>query len=291
MIPGISPLALGTVELGMDYGFRGSGHYGRPAAEEAIRLLRRAVDLGITLFDTAPSYGDAEALIGRALAGMRDRPLIATKVGTLEPAAMAASIEASLRALGVERIDVLQIHYATPATFANDDALRALDDARRAGKVRWLGASFYDEDAAYAGAGRFDAIQVPFSLLDQKMARRVLPAARAAETAVLVRSAFLRGILTPRVHATPEPLARLREAALAALAATGEPVERLAEVALRFCLGVPGVTSVIVGVRSIPELEANAAAAAKGALALPEAGRFSFGDDPIVNPSTWQGLI
>lgn len=72
----VSEVALGTVELGMDYGFRGGSHYHKPDRAAAIRLVRHAVERGVNLIDTAGAYGEAESIIGMALREMPTRPLI-----------------------------------------------------------------------------------------------------------------------------------------------------------------------------------------------------------------------
>ena len=295
--PPLSRLALGTVELGIDYGFRNSTRYARPDTSEAIRVLHRAVDLGSNALDTARSYGASEELIGRAFAGRGHRPWIATKVALPDgcgPAVFWDSLHASLRALRVDSVDLLQIHDTTERTLARGDVFEWFDQARRQGKIRLAGASLYDEAAAQHAAGRTElaALQIPFNLLDQKMSLRAIPTAAAAGKLVLVRSAFLRGVLTAQVHTLPELLAPLRDAALAAgrEAGTGS----LSGLALRFCLSAPGISSVIVGVRSVDELEANLAAARLGPLPAGLFGRlqrYSMGDSPLVNPTNWRGMI
>ena len=76
----VSRLALGTVELGMDYGFRNSAHYKRPDVDDAIRIVHRSLDLGINFLDTARGYGESETILGRALRGKRYQVIIASKV-------------------------------------------------------------------------------------------------------------------------------------------------------------------------------------------------------------------
>jgi aryl-alcohol dehydrogenase-like predicted oxidoreductase len=154
----VSEIALGAVELGMDYGFRGSeGHWRRPEESEAKRLLARALELGINLFDTARAYGDAEEIIGRALPELPARPLLASKV-QIRPDGAAEnfweSLHASLRALQVETIDLLQIHYAPLDLLARDEVFEWFEEARRQGKIRFGGASFYEEPAAFAALDR-----------------------------------------------------------------------------------------------------------------------------------------
>src|SRR5262249_36978880 len=118
----VSALALGTVELGMDYGIAMPGEYGRPAESEAIRLIHAALDAGITLIDTARAYGESEAVIGRALRGRREQAVLATKVRTQrEDGAtpdgaelrriMEQALETSLHLLQTDYIDIWQVHH------------------------------------------------------------------------------------------------------------------------------------------------------------------------------------
>jgi aryl-alcohol dehydrogenase-like predicted oxidoreductase len=136
-------------------------------------------------------------------------------------------------------------------------------------------------------------VQVPFNMLDQQMADLVFPRAAAAGRGVLVRSAFLRGVLTERIDEIPERLSALGAAARTALGVLGATKAELASYALRFVLSFNEVSSVIVGVRSVAELDANIEAAACGPWPMEAmARRAEFAvNDPIVSPTTWQGLI
>jgi aryl-alcohol dehydrogenase-like predicted oxidoreductase len=110
----VSALALGTVELGLDYGIPAPGHYGRPSATEGVRLVHAALDAGINFIDTARGYGGSEAVLGQALTGRRDRVILATKVarpadnptGAALRQAMLASLDESLSALVTGYVDV-----------------------------------------------------------------------------------------------------------------------------------------------------------------------------------------
>lgn len=284
----VSQIALGTVELGMDYGFRGTDAYRKPERSAAISLVRRAVDRGIDFIDTAPSYGESEGILGEALDGMASRPVVATKMTA------PASIEQSLRALRVETLDFVQIHNATPAILRSPGILRALEDAVAKGTVGFAGASVYDVESARMVLANplFRLLQVPFNLLDQKMAEEVIPRAAAAGVGILMRSAFLRGVLAG--GAVPPRLTALRQAAFAAFDRARASAGSMAELALRFCLSIPGVSSVLIGVRSEEELAQNLTAAERGPLEaalVDELRACSWGDDPLVNPMNWQGLI
>jgi aryl-alcohol dehydrogenase-like predicted oxidoreductase len=294
----VSEIAIGTVELGMEYGFRGSSNYDAPPAGEAIRLLRRAFDLGVTLFDTAPSYGTAETLVGKAFDRAGERPYITTKVIVPEEGpvqdAITASIEASLQALRVPVIDLLQIHNTTAEMLDRDDVLRSLYDAQRKGKVRWIGVSVGDEATALRAlsiAG-FETIQCPFNLLNQAARPRVFPGASKTGQSILVRSAYLRGVLTSQLDDIPEALAALKSPAKAAFGAASAETATLAETALRFCLSFAPVASVIIGVHSISELESNLKDAEKGALSaqlVDKLAAFAIQDQTLVNPVYWRG--
>ena len=294
----VSAVSLGTVSLGLDYGIAAPGDFGRPGDAEAIGLLTEAIDRGVTLFDTAPAYGESERLIGRAI-GRDPRAIIATKV-QVPPGpprairdAINASLDASRRAISRDMLDIVQLHNATRETVADGWAIDALEGARRGGSVRFIGASVYGEDAALAAidSGRFDVLQIAFNALDQRMAARVLPSADDAGVGIVVRSAFLKGALTSKAQWLPEPLAQLRHAAERARdVLAGGSWERLPTAAFRFCLSAPGVASVLAGARTMAELDAALVAEAAGALdtsTLSMADNLALTDEQLLNPSYW----
>ena len=293
----VSAIALGTVSLGLEYGIPAPGQFGRPDEHSAIRLLRMAADRGITLIDTAPAYGTSERLVGCALAANK-RAIIATKVtppadGADVRAAVDASLAASRLALARETLDIVQIHNATVETIARGDVADALVRAKRLGQIRFLGASVYGEAAAMAAiaCGQFDVLQIAFNILDQRMAANVLPAADSAGVGVLVRSALLKGALTPRAQWLPGPLDRLRAGAEQArdLLANGS-WDALPKAAMRFCLSFPTVASVLTGARTAGEIDVAIHAETEGPLGdslLQEAARLGLDDERLLNPSHW----
>jgi pyridoxine 4-dehydrogenase len=161
--------ASGTIDLGGDLTVRrlgfgtmrltGEGIWGPPAdRDEAVRVLRRAVELGVTFFDTADSYGPyvAEELIREALHPYPDEVVIATKAGLLRtgpdvwiplgnPSYLRQEVEMSLRRLGVDRIDLLQLHRVDP-DFPIDAQVGVLADMKTEGKIRHIGLSEVDVD-------------------------------------------------------------------------------------------------------------------------------------------------
>jgi aryl-alcohol dehydrogenase-like predicted oxidoreductase len=292
----VSRLALGTVELGLPrYGLQPPGAAGS-CAEEAVATLTAAHDSGITFFDTAPSYGDSEELVGRALGG-RDC-VIATKISVAADTAGCShhvedSLAASRRALRCSTLDIVQVHNATPELLRDSDLLDCLQRARDQGQLRFIGASVYGEAAALAAirSGRIAVLQIAFSLLDQRMKDRVLPEARAAGVGVVARSVLLKGALTARARWLPERLAALSHASDRARQALGDSWESLPGTALRFCLSTPGIDAVLVGVQDRRELQAALASASAGALGhdlLEKAAGLGLRDERLLDPTYWQ---
>ncbi len=285
----VSSLALGTAALGIEYGIPAPGGSAPPTAAAAEALIRHALDGGVTLIDTAPAYGGSESLVGR-IAGRNPRVVIATKV---KPSDVDESLERSRLALNRDVLDIVQIHNADPAMVMGSRVTDQLLEARARGVVRFLGASVYGVDAALAvvRAGVFDVLQVAFNVLDQRMARAVLPEAAAAGVGVVARSAVLKGVLTEKAQSLPAEMARQRSAADRArqVLASGS-WSALASAATRFCLSTPAISSVLIGARTPAELTAALEAEAAGPLdpevcALAES--LAVSDESILDPSTW----
>lgn len=286
----VSAVSLGTVSLGMEYGIRAPGAFDPPAEDEAVRLLQSSFALGINLIDVAPAYGTGERIVGRA-AGTRTDVIIATKVAAEDD--VEGSLERSRQALQRDVIDIVQVHNATASSVRDGTVAEALLEARHRGRLRFLGASVYGEEDAFAviDSGMYDVLQVACSVLDQRMLGKVLPAAHAAGVGVLLRSALLKGVLTEKALWLPEPLEPLRVAALRARdALCAGSWSALPAAALRFCLSQPDAASVLVGGRTLPEVEAAVAAEAAGPMngvELAMCGALALTDDALLNPSRW----
>jgi aryl-alcohol dehydrogenase-like predicted oxidoreductase len=280
----VSKLSLGAMTFG-------SGFTRKTQVDEALasQLVNRALDAGVNLIDTAETYGEgrSEAIVGRAVRTRRDEVLLATKVGFGDrgPGALAydkvvAACEASLRRLGVDHIDLYFLHRADRAT-PLEETLRALEDLVARGLVREIGASnFRAWEVAGAvarqralGRPAFSAVQIYYSLVGRDAEHEILPQCRTDRLGVLVYSPLAAGLLSGWndtagargrrvVGALPAVAPDVRRDALAALdaVATARGVS-IVQVALAWVLAQPGVTSVIVGARSIEQLDDNLAAA------------------------------
>ena len=277
--PQITTVGFGAWALGGG----GPGGLGKADDDESLAAIRRALDLGVNWIDTAPAYGlgHSEEVVGRAVAsyGAGAEVLIFTKCGIavdgfaidLSAAAVRRDCEASLRRLGVERLDAVQIHWPgkMPGAALEESwgALAALVDA---GKVRWVGASNFDVELLERceAIHHVDLLQVPFSLLRRGARNDLLPWCARTGTAFLCYSPLGTGLLTgtydrARIAALPDDDSRARiwpdfseprlSAALALVEALRPIAARLGttltELSVAWALAVPGVTGAIVGAR------------------------------------------
>jgi aryl-alcohol dehydrogenase-like predicted oxidoreductase len=297
----VSRLGVGTAAFDLDgYGILTPGERNVDRTD-ASASIHRAVEGGINFFDTAPAYGHSEELLGEALADHKDC-LVATKVpipANLNEISQSElmrrvneSLAESLRKLRREVLDVVQIHNATVDVFEKSNLVPCLERAREAGKIRYIGASVYGEEAALAaiGNGKIQVLQVALSLLDQRMRDRVIPMATVAGVGVLTRSALLKGVLTKRTRWLPPSLQALSQASERAVRELGTSWESLPAMALRFCLSMNGVHCVLSGVRNSAEVKDCLEAFAAGPIApalLTKAYGLGLRDERLLNPSHW----
>ncbi len=308
----VSPISLGTVELGMDYGIPVPGHYGQPSKSAAERLVGAALDAGINFIDTAQAYGNSEAILGRALRGRRTRVVIATKAtvqadgktlrGEALRRAMLAGLENSLRSLQTDYVDIWQIHNVDGDLLDQADLVaEVFSQARASGMMLWRGGSFYGPDLPLAALELelFDTVQVTYSLFDQRLADRLFPAAARRRVGVMVRSVLLQGVLTERADYLPgrlEPLKarsrRFRQLVAEAARSPRQTTSGLtpAQAAIAFALAEPRIGSVLVGMRTQTELEENLAAATATLSPdlIHELRQLRIDDPALLNPSNWQ---
>ena len=250
----------------------GAGQIGEHdvSEEDAAAVLHGALDLGVTLIDTARSYGASEERIGRHLAHRRDEFVLSSKGGAgveglpdWSPQAVTRSIEDSLRRTRSERIDVFHLHSCSVEVLRRGDLQDALDAAVAAGKVGVAAYSGDNEHLAFAaGSGRFGSVEASASIADQWNLRNV--AGRHPELGVIAKrpiaNAPWRFAERPVGHYAELYWERLRE-----LDYDFGDLDR-AELALRFTAYAPGVHSAIVGTAKLGNLRRNVEAAARGPL-------------------------
>ena len=272
------------------------GGWGPRDDEEAKASLRRALELGVNFFDTAYVYGEgkSEQLLGEVLR-QSDRPFhVATKVpsATLEwPAHPKISIakafptewiirctETSLKRLGLERIDLQQMHVWTDAWVEAAEWRKAVEVLKRQGKIRAFGVSVNDHEPEsalkLAATGEVDSVQVIYNIFDQTPAQRLFPLCQEHGVAVIARVPFdegsLAGAFTPqtrfprgdwragyfkgeRLEETCSRVERLKKL-------LGPEAPTLTSLALKFALSHPAVSTVIPGMRKRSHVDSNCAA-------------------------------
>jgi len=291
----VSELCLGSMTFGGGGMWQAIGALG---SKDAEALIATALDAGVNLIDTADVYseGESERIVGAALKSLarpREQIVVATKVrGRVGPginevglsrAHILASIDASLRRLGLDHVDLYQIHGFDPAT-PIEETVRALDDVVRSGKARYVGysnlpawvASKAITFAAAHGLARFQSAQVYYSIAGRDIEREIAPMCLAERVAILPWSPLAGGLLSGKFDAGKKGPAEARRASfdfppvnqerlprvLAALRAVAEQTgASVARVALAWQLAKPFVTSIIVGAKQREQLVDNLAAA------------------------------
>lgn len=261
-----------------------SGAYGPKDPAAFIQMLRRAYELGVTLFDTADIYGPAEEILGQAVADFRAQVWIATKVGGGTEGKpdgsrehIVASCEQSLRRLQADCIDLYQIHFSDPHTPV-EETVAALDDLQAAGKIRHYGVGHLSLPSMvdFFSAGEIFSALVELSGAARSARKQVLPLCREQDVGVIAFSTTGRGLLSGAIgpgHTFAEgdirqidPLFQRERFAsglrvLERFRALGQRYDKTpVQVAIAWVLAQPGVICALTGPSTIPHLEENVAA-------------------------------
>jgi aryl-alcohol dehydrogenase-like predicted oxidoreductase len=290
-------------EIGFGAWAIGGNAWGPVEDATSIAAMERALELGINFIDTADVYGDGRSkiLVGQVLRGRRDQVVVATKGGLLghhrdpkrepvydRPEKVIAALEASLRRLGTDYVDLYFCHIWWDKPEETAAFQQAFAQIKRAGKARAVGVStdsftylrHFNEDHG------LDAVELEYSILNRQAERELLPYAQAQGLGVVVRGPLQKGLLTgkfdqettfpegdirhdwPRERWYQEQLAQVAQ--LRPLARAGHT---LGQLALRFVLSHPAVSSAIPGAKSPAQVEENAAAAGRPLLRPEELAR------------------
>jgi aryl-alcohol dehydrogenase-like predicted oxidoreductase len=317
---GRTDIDVSTVAMGC-WAIVGDATWGPQDQKEADAAILEALEVGITLFDTAEMYGNgkSEEILGRVLSGRRQKAVIASKVGSrhLAPDQIVEACERCLARLRSDYVDLYQIHWPS-RTVPLADSVGALERLRDQGKVRAIGVSNFgplDLDDLLS-VGRAESNQLNFSMLFRAIEYEIVPKCVENDIGVLCYSPLSQGLLTGKFRSAddvPEGRARTRLfsrdrpqsrhqeegcekevfEALERVRATSERVGRpMSEVALAWAIAQPGITSVLAGARGPRQIRENAAA---GDLVLDEAtlGELSAATDAVKekigpNADMWQ---
>jgi myo-inositol catabolism protein IolS len=256
----------------------GGTAFGAVSEREALGALEAAEECGCNFIDTARIYGDSERVLGQRLRTRRDHWIVATKYSG-QKAGLRATLEEQLQRLGVDAVDVYQIHWVPRG---RDAALYdELEAVRREGKARFIGASATTVDDVDEVLARpaLDTIQLPFSLLQPEPMRSVLPRLRESGKGVIARSVLREGFLTGKFAAdaafdpktdvrsgySREEVAR-RVAQVRRLDFLEAHAESLTDAAIRYAISFDGVGTAIIGTKSAAQARQNFSAANANAL-------------------------
>ncbi|MFD7117776.1 aldo/keto reductase [Streptomyces sp. NPDC059922] len=285
----VSSLALGAMNF---------GKIGRTTQDEATAIVDAALEGGINLIDTADMYsdGESEEIVGKAIAGRRDDIVLATKAGMPMGGErnhqggsrrwLVTELDNSLRRLGVDHVDLYQIHRWDPRT-GDEETLSALTDLQRSGKIRYFGSSTFPAyrlvQAQWAARdhhlGRYVTEQPSYSILQRGIETHVLPVTEEYGLGVLAWSPLASGWLSGAIRAgraittsrstlmpqrfdTTIPSNRARLDAVEQLADVADEAGlTMIQLALGFVTAHPAVTGAIIGPRTLDHLHAQLAAA------------------------------
>jgi aryl-alcohol dehydrogenase-like predicted oxidoreductase len=285
----VSSLVLGAMNF---------GKIGRTTQDEATAIVDAALEAGINLIDTADMYsqGESEEMVGKAIAGRRDDIVLATKASMpmgeernhqgSSRRWLVTELDNSLRRLGVDHVDLYQIHRWDPTT-SDEETLSALTDLQRAGKIRYFGSSTFPAyrlvQAEWAARdhhlSRYVTEQPSYSILQRGIETHVLPVTEQYGLGVLAWSPLASGWLSGAIREGQEittnrsaVLPQRFDTTIASNRARLDAVEQLAKVAdgagltmiqlaLGFVTAHPAVTSAIIGPRTLDHLQSQIAAA------------------------------
>lgn len=282
----VSEIGLGTWAIG-------GNSYGTTSDKESLEAIAYALDHGVNFIDTADIYGSgkAEELIGRIIRGRtRGEIVIATKGGwdysqgagrqNYSPDYLRSAIDASLKRLGIDTIDLYQFHNPPDTLLENPElVLDVLEGARREGKIRFIGVSIYvaRQGIAWVNTGRVDSIQCIYNLIDQRVEREFFPLAQEKNIGVIAREPLNCGILTGKYSAdaifpkndhrrrwTREKITLDLEKAAIFEAQFPEFKKERVRFALSFIFSHPTVSVVIPGAKSVEQVRENLAASVNG---------------------------
>jgi len=285
---GDSGLVVSAIGFGA-WGIGGAPFWKTEGDKASVKAVLKAVDAGITFFDTAPVYGfgHSEELLGRVLKPIRDRVVLATKcglrwekkaLGAISKNASRASIldevEASLKRLATDRIDLYQVHWPDKNT-PQQETMEALLELQRAGKIRHIGVSNYslDELREISRYGKVIALQPEYNLLKRDIEAEVAPWCAANGVGIVAYSPLASGVLTGKYGKASRftdwrGKGKIGTFQGAAYERNIDKVERLValarsagvtagQLAINWVIGRPGVASALVGVKNARQIEDN----------------------------------
>lgn len=296
----VSRIGLGTVEIGLAYGL---GNSGLPSEQEAISVLKNAVELGVTYIDTARGYGVAEERIGKSGISKNENIVIGTKCGQFlknEPNLSGPDLEKRIREeidqsrtfLQQETLQLVQIHNELEDYTNFSEIIEIMQKIKEEKKVQHVGIAVRGEAAGIAALATdfFETIQTAYNIVDQRMAPTVLPRAEKQGVGIINRSVLLKGALTDARNNLPQSLNSLKERANQAAQIAETIGISLPNLALRFVLANNAVSTALIGTTKISHINAALEAASQEALSeeiVSELRTLALNNPEQIDPAKW----
>lgn len=274
----VSDVGFGAMTIGGEI-------FGATDDQESLRALHRAVDMGMNFIDTADAYGrgHSEELLAQLLKTRRKEVILATKGGNqftvrqglrnFDPDYITSALEASLKRLQIDIIDLYQLHNPSPEVMKRGEIFDRLDRFKREGKIRFYGVSLEKtaDGIVAIETGKPDTLQVVYNILHQDPEEELFPLAQKENIGILARVPLERGVLSGRFKSVSEftekdwrkgvfpdeGLAQTHAAVAKLQFLVKGDVPNLAHAALRFILSNPVVSTVIPGIRTVKQVEEN----------------------------------
>ena len=274
----VSDVGFGAMTIGGEI-------FGATDDQESLRALHRAVDMGMNFIDTADAYGrgHSEELLAQLLKTRRKEVILATKGGNqftvrqglrnFDPDYITSALEASLKRLQIDIIDLYQLHNPSPEVMKRGEIFDRLDRFKREGKIRFYGVSLEKtaDGIVAIETGTPDTLQVVYNILHQDPEEELFPLAQKENIGILARVPLERGVLSGRFKSVSEftekdwrkgvfpdeGLAQTHAAVAKLQFLVKGDVPNLAHAALRFILSNPVVSTVIPGIRTVKQVEEN----------------------------------
>lgn len=234
--------------LGLGFGPIGTGL----SEKEAIALMEAAMELGVTYWDAAPSYGRAQEYIGKFLPKVRDKVFLVSKVATDDAKQALKIVEQSLKTMKTDRIDLVHVHnigdFSPERVLGKGGALEGLREAQKRGWVKFTGVSGHYRPSIMAkviDSGEFDVVMCVLNFVDRftyNFENKVLPVARKHKVGIVAMKVFGA---PQKTYGSPNP----------------GKLASYADLAIRYALDLPDVACAVVGVFTVDELKRNAAIA------------------------------
>ncbi len=301
-----SHFAIGTVQLGLDYGI---DILGKPSKAEAVSILKLALREEINIFDTSPDYGESEEIIGEVLSNTRKQNIyLITKLNSYRYNKKAwesrdniskkirDDLNLSCYKLKVNKIPIYLVHNASDAFRNHGIVLNELKKIKEEGKIDFIGVSLYTstELEKCIEDRRVDSVQIPFNVLDRRLANSgLLKKAKKRGLVIFARSIYLQGLLLMDTNRIPKHLGEIIRFVNELKNILKYSKRNMKEICLKYVLSIDEISSIIIGIGSLEQLKENIKIFNSPPLEkdLIEAiEELPIPPDYLLNPSKWNDL-